>query len=350
RIGVAAMYAGENEKARQALSQAGDLANELDMYSIASRAWSALSNLMCHAYDDVMAQLWYAERAAEAATKSCDTLELQTALLQVAAAEMRRGNAEESAALEEQLATLKSDPRRAHLMAAFKSLRLAWDGKFAQAHETLSSCWDRMHHGFDRVLCGAQCALFLALDGRRDSSIRLIQRIRTLAEDIQLDGLYPTRCVALALLLCVVAEVANQRLTAAKRLVKKIQAQSSDDVIFLSMRIAEHYVRESSVLGEREVAVAYERLRYLGYADIVRLLEVASLAVESQFKNAPELTRAELSILRLLGEGLSPKEIAERDGRSVYTVRAHIANTIVKLKCRGRAQAVATARKLQIIS
>ena len=43
---------------------------------------------------------------------------------------MRRGNAEESAALEEQLTNIRSDPRRVHLMAAFKALRLAWDGKF----------------------------------------------------------------------------------------------------------------------------------------------------------------------------------------------------------------------------
>ena len=212
------MYAGDNERARQALIQAGDLANELDIHSVASRAWSALSNLTCHAYDDVMAQLWYAERAAEAATKSGDSLELQTALLQVAAAEMRRGNAEESAALEEQLTNIRSDPRRVHLMAAFKALRLAWDGKFAQAHESLSSCWDRMHHAFDRVLCGAQCALFFALDGRRDSSIRLIERVSSLIDALRPDGLFCTRSVALALLFCVVAEMVNQRLTAARKL------------------------------------------------------------------------------------------------------------------------------------
>ncbi len=351
RIGVAAMYTGENEKARQLLIQAGDLANELDMNGVASRAWSALSNLMCHAYDDVMSQLWYAERAADAAMRSGDSLEMQTALLQVAAAEMRRGNAEESAALEEQLTNIRSDPRRAHLMAAFKALRLAWDGKFARAHETLCSCWDRMYHEFDRILCGAQCALFLALDGRRDSSVTLIERVRTLAEVSRPGGLFPTRCIALALLLCVVAEMANQRLTAARKLARRIRAEAQDEVVFLASRLAEHYTRDSGALHQREIVVGYERLRYFGYADIVQVLESASAAFESgsDDKIVSPLTLSEIAILHLLGDGLSTKEIAARDGRSVYTVRAHIANAIAKLRCRGRTQALATARRLQII-
>src|SRR6185437_14881759 len=147
--------------------QAAELATELELHGIASRSWAALSNLMGHEYDDVMSQLWFAELAAEAADKSGDALGVQTALLQVAAAEMRRGNAEESAVIEEQLTGIKSDPGRALLLAAFKALRFSWDGKFEDAHRVLLPCWDKMFHDFDRLTCGAQCALFLALDRKR---------------------------------------------------------------------------------------------------------------------------------------------------------------------------------------
>jgi len=55
-------------------------------------------------------------------------------------------------------------------------------------------------------------------------------------------------------------------------------------------------------------------------------------------------------VLEQLGEGLSPKEIAERTGRSVFTIRAHSANAFAKLRSRGRGEAVALARRLGIIS
>ncbi|HEY3675276.1 MAG TPA: hypothetical protein VGK84_04740, partial [Candidatus Tumulicola sp.] len=128
RIGVASMYLGRYDRAKEYLGQASELALELENYSAASRAFSALSNLVCHEYDDVMAQLWYAERAADAASKSHDSLEMQTSLAQVAAAEMRRGNAEESAGFEDLVAGLRSDPQRAALASTFRALRLAWDG------------------------------------------------------------------------------------------------------------------------------------------------------------------------------------------------------------------------------
>lgn len=349
RIGVAAMYTGEDEKARQALVQAGDLANELELNGVASRSWSALSNLMCHAYDDVMAQLWYAERAAEAAIKSGDALELQTALLQVLAAEMRRGNAEESSSLEDQLTSIKSDPQRAYLMATFKALRFAWDGKFAQAHECLSTCWNRMYHQFDRILCGAECALFLALDERRDASIRLIERVIPLADVTKPEGLFSARCVALAVLCCAVAEMVNRRLTAARKLSRRLR-RSRDSVVILASRISDHYTMDG-VLTDNEIAVAYDRLSELGYADVVKVLEAVSRSFgPRQYEGNASLTPSEVSVLQSLSEGLTPKEIAARDGRSFNTVRNHIANASAKLKCRTRTQVLTAARRLKIIS
>ncbi len=221
RVGVAAMYVREADRARKSLAQAADLANELQLHSIASRACSALSNLMCHEFDDVMSQLWYAERAAAAAAESGDSLELQTALLQVASAEMRRGNAEESAAIEDQLVGIKSDPDRAYLLVAFKALRLAWDSRFGDAHRELSRCWNRMFHDFDRLVCGAQCALFLAIDGRRESSIQLTGEVSALADNVLVHGLFCTRYIALGMLLCVITETINERPVHADRAAQK---------------------------------------------------------------------------------------------------------------------------------
>lgn len=353
RIGVAAMYVREADKARQSLSQAADLANELKLHSIASRSWSALSNLMCHEYDDVMAQLWYAEKAVAAATYSGDTLELQTALIQVAAAEMRRGNAEESEAIENQLVSIKSDPNRAYLLVTFKALRLAWDGLFAEAYRQLAPCWNQFYYDFDRVSCGAQCALFLALDGRREASVHLVAEVSAFAYTARIHGLFCERYVALSLLLCSVAESINGRSTSANRIVRKIKYRTSDPVIQLARRIASDFVGSTHRLGSRiELGPALEQLARYGYADVARLLQAVCTALEAASTNAVfgDLTPAELAVLRLLGEGLSNKEIALRSGRSINTVRAHLVNAIGKLKCQGRSQAVIVARQLGIIS
>jgi len=91
-------------------------------------------------------------------------------------------------------------------------------------------------------------------------------------------------------------------------------------------------------------------LTSFGYADAVRTLEIATRIVAERNVDAPVLTPAERVVLEHLGAGLSPKEIAERTGRSIYTVRAHSANAFAKLGCRGRHEAVAHARRLGVIA
>ncbi|HEY4433077.1 MAG TPA: LuxR C-terminal-related transcriptional regulator, partial [Candidatus Cybelea sp.] len=89
-----------------------------------------------------------------------------------------------------------------------------------------------------------------------------------------------------------------------------------------------------------------------GYADVSRVLEaiLQQLAGRRGSETETVLTAAEINVLQLLGEGFSTKDIAEQSGRSVNTVRAHLANAINKLQCHGRAQAVATARRRRLIS
>ena len=353
RVGVAAMYVREADRARKSLAQAADLANELQLHSIASRACSALSNLMCHEFDDVMSQLWYAEQAAAAAAESGDSLELQTALLQVASAEMRRGNAEESAAIEDQLVGIKSDPDRAYLLVAFKALRLAWDSRFGDAHRELSRCWNRMFHDFDRLVCGAQCALFLAIDGRRESSIQLTGEVSALADNVLVHGLFCTRYIALGMLLCVITETINERPVHADRAAKRIVSPEKDPVVAIAHDIAEEFLDTNrGPLCRGEISSALDRLSTYGYADVARLVKVASIAADEKCPTADvgNLTPAELAVLRLLGEGLSNKEIAVRHGRSINTVRAQVSSIITKLKCRGRSQATVVARRLGIIA
>jgi DNA-binding CsgD family transcriptional regulator len=93
-------------------------------------------------------------------------------------------------------------------------------------------------------------------------------------------------------------------------------------------------------------------LAALGYADIARLLGAVDRTLnyaQVELLSRTGLTRSELDVFRLLADGLIPKEIAARSGRSVYTVRVHIANVIAKLGCHGRAEAIRTAQRMGLI-
>jgi ATP/maltotriose-dependent transcriptional regulator MalT len=352
RIGVASMYLGRYDRAKEYLSQASELALELENFSAASRAFSALSNLVCHEYDDVMAQLWYAEQAADAASKSHDALELQTSLAQVAASEMRRGNAEESAGFEELVGGVRSDPQRAALASTFRALRLAWDGDFAEANRLLAPCWARLTHYFDRVLVGGQYAAFLALAGRRGTSIEVVSEVLDSLDSVEVQGLFRVRCVTLGLLFCAIAESVNDRTTHASRIARKIFIKRSDPVTGLAGRIAREFIgRGPSSLDTKALLSSVGHLPAFGYADVARVLEAVlqEVATRQRGEDVPVLTAAEVNILQLLGEGFSTKDIAEQSGRSINTVRTHLANAINKLQCHGRAQAVVAARQRKLI-
>jgi LuxR family maltose regulon positive regulatory protein len=61
------------------------------------------------------------------------------------------------------------------------------------------------------------------------------------------------------------------------------------------------------------------------------------------------LSERELEVLRLVADGLSNREIAQRLFVSVGTVKAHVHHIYGKLLVRSRTQAVARARELQLI-
>ncbi len=65
---------------------------------------------------------------------------------------------------------------------------------------------------------------------------------------------------------------------------------------------------------------------------------------------AEPLTDRELEVLRLIAEGLSYREIADRLVVSVNTVRFHIKGIYSKLGVENRAAAIAQARALQLLS
>jgi len=111
-------------------------------------------------------------------------------------------------------------------------------------------------------------------------------------------------------------------------------------------------MRHGGETGASRVRESVQALKELDYADVARLLTAVDSEIARNASKRPRsrgLTHSEVEVLRLLEQGLIPKEIAERTSRSLYTVRAHIANAITKLHCHGHSEAIRVARGLRLI-
>ncbi len=354
RIGIAYHHLGMATRAFEVLRQSCELAADLHLFGLESRANAVLSNLALHERDDVEQQLRYGELAVASAVKAGDSFALQTALLQMLSAEMRRGDVEASIAIEQRLAAIRPSDLASRYLTVFRSARLAWEGRFGEAHHLLSSYWNQMTFSVDRVSCGGEYGLFLALDGKREESAKSVKEILKVLELQEVSGLYRIRAAAVTKALCALSEAINGRMTQADRVLGSLRS-NKDGIVTLVVRIVEIIatrMRHGGESGADRVRASVETLKEMDYADVARLLTAVDSVIARNASARPRsrgLTQSEVEVLRLLEQGLTPKEIAERTSRSINTVRAHVANAITKLHCHGHSEAIRAARRLRLI-
>jgi DNA-binding CsgD family transcriptional regulator len=114
--------------------------------------------------------------------------------------------------------------------------------------------------------------------------------------------------------------------------------------LLLARSLAERE-RETALVEARSALAGFEELGAARDADSAAgfLRSLGVKAARAGPKGAGVLTKRELEVLRLLGEGLSNPEIAQRLFISRKTVEHHVASVLSKLELRGRGEAIAYA-------
>jgi len=105
-------------------------------------------------------------------------------------------------------------------------------------------------------------------------------------------------------------------------------------------------VADRAATPDRLKTYARELLAAFPAADRAAALAEISVAADQLIE---PLSKRELEILRLIGEGHSNQEIADRLVITLHTVKKHSSNIFAKLGVTSRTQAVARARQLQLL-
>jgi LuxR family maltose regulon positive regulatory protein len=157
-----------------------------------------------------------------------------------------------------------------------------------------------------------------------------------------------------------VAAAAGDRETARERLEDAVELYAASGASFDLARARLELARILASLDRADAAVREARLALTSLEDIGAVLEATrardalrSLGASPKTTRASRggqiLTPREVEILRLVSEGLTDPEIAERLVLSRHTVHRHLQNAYARLECSSRAAAVAKASKLHLL-
>ncbi len=350
RIGLARMERMESHAAKRHLLHAAEIATSAKLWSLASRAYQGLATVSIFAENDVTSSLWYAQQAAAAATKAGDYFDLQISLLHMLSIETRRGNEERTLQIERQLVELRpTDTLRAPYVMLSQANRHAWQGDFATAARLFVSVQERTGQGPDQVLNMSLSALCLALGQNSKDASQTVDVVLERLSSLDEPAPYGAALQELALLFCGLAEALCGRHTSAQRILKRSPLFDHESVVCMRDAV-EQLVRaaKSPTYVFEDLDLHRDALVSFGFGGYARFLELAKRHIDASHagEETIKLTPSEMRIIKMLASGLTTKDIATEMERSVYTVQTHIQNLIEKLGCHGRAEAVATARRM----
>ena len=195
-----------------------------------------------------------------------------------------------------------------------------------------------------------------AAAGETDAATGHVSELRSIAEVVGTRPLHAMACFCEGL----VAAAAGDVETARAKLEEAVDLFATSGAAFELARARLELARVLATLGRegaatREAVLALGRLDEIGAAaEAARarelLRDLGGLAAAALAGPCDELlTRRQVEVVRLVSQGLTDAEIAERLVLSKHTVHRHLQNAYARLGCSSRAAAVAEAHRLKLL-
>jgi ATP/maltotriose-dependent transcriptional regulator MalT len=347
RAGTIAFYTADESAADSYTREATRLAIEAGAFGVAARYFSTLSALHSFA-GRIPVAAWYAAQVATNAEKAGDPQTRAIGLRGLLELEAERGNAERIAEIDRELTALAyRGPAGFIAYALGKGIQLTWTGQFKDAQIILSSVADRDVTPYQNQMRYALLACVYARLGSRSEAIDALARYEAAAAaDTDRRTIFD-RSHALAERWAILANIVLERNALAQKALRGIRHRPAD---------LEPFTAYLTAVGNRvpeQMETSLRELRLAGLGGIARFIEAIAEAVPARTADrdgeTETLTPVELQVLQAMSRGLSNQAIADDQRRTVNTVRTHVSAILRKLGCGSRGEAVATARRQNLV-
>jgi ATP/maltotriose-dependent transcriptional regulator MalT len=339
RLGFAAFYIGDLERAETFARDAAHLATQLKMWSYAALAHSVLYGVACSTQSDSTIALQHARLTAAAGERAGDNGLMAYGLRAEYLLHAYRGDVDAFAASEAQLRgfgdvrTFRSSFPARHARAFADVLR----GQVRRAISTLTVIDQRELGDAERALCASTLALFLFLADRREDSLEHVKSPLLLEAS---DDFMSRRYVNLARLIRGLALWCHDRTAQARRVLHFDEEAVAENDRVLLTTIADLCATPRHLLAVNVVNESLARLQAHGWGGYGRIIEMILAKVEP----TNVLTAAEIKTLRAFQNGANTLQVADNLGKSPHTIEAQLKSAYKKIGCVSRAEALVYAR------
>ncbi len=343
-VGLAAMYAGDDraldlfDRVHEAAERKGFLSEICSVYH-----GRALFALYCD--NDLAAARGFADCRQRVGERLTGARKRRGGLILDLLIALRAGDASRARELLNELAKLplSEDASFSATINRVQAMLSAWSGDYGRAYKLLKPVLPFVFP-FYRPVAQALCALAGAAAGF-DVDDLVNEQVRLLRESKPRFARVVEREHTARALLAIAATISGKN-TVAKRLL----AGSKGELSRLPLLLREVVALMGDQRDDRPPAAAstLEELSRAGFNDVRAFLEPLLQRQHAEL-GQKTLTDAEVAVLRLLKQGLKPKEIAGLRDASVHTIRKQLQNARLKLNSHSTDQLVARAQALGLL-
>ncbi len=344
-LGAAAILHGDAERAERVLDLGAELAIAHGMFRLATMIYTSLGSNAATNESDLPKSLAAARSALESAMKSGSLFLARFALARQIDIEVHRGDRDRLRGLLTQYGELPG-PEHPPLAAAAlwaRAMQAAWESRFDEAAAAMIEMSRGSSFQEDALLAEAWCALFLVAAGRREEALAYVRQATGEGKCRTSRRISFGRARDVARAICALAETLAGRSTAARRILQR-KASEPTAVTNALLDLVGTVLSAGGDIEPGALMPFFAQLAAQWHGGYGRAIEAVLVAHERRSRAAVTLTPSELSVLRSLASGRTPKEIALATGCSVHTVRWHIRQAISKFGCSGSDQALRAAR------